>query len=400
MIWTGLADLVYFVNSIIWNGRFGNYAPVWCDISAKYYVGINAALPACSMCMNRRLYHIVSTITFTRAQKRRAVMVDLAICIGIPVLAMILHYIPQGHRFNILEDVGCYPTIYKTWVAVVLYSGWPLVIACVSGVYSILCLRSFYKRRKQLKELLSENNNLNTSLYTRLMCLASADVIVTIPFALYFFIDEATGVYPWISWEDTHHNFSRVAQYSALIWKTQQEDYAGVEITRWAVVMCSLLFFAFFGFAEEARRNYRAAITYIMKRIGITSTGSMGATLKRFGIGTSMTSAGSFRNPPVFTQRETLGSFTDNVLVSSPGKESEQNPFGEASGAPLFLLDVGGTSTVPGPPSLSALTTNLAPFIASQKDDNEDLGIEISSSRYSITIPDAAHVRKDSPDMV
>ncbi|KAK1219045.1 a-factor receptor [Marasmius sp. AFHP31] len=351
------------------------------------------------MCMNRRLYHIVSTIAFTRAEKRRAVMVDLAICIGIPVLAMILHYIPQGHRFDILEDLGCWPTVYRTWVASVLYSGLPFVIACVSGVYSILCLRSFYKRRQQLKELLFENHNLKTGFYIRLMCLASADVIVTIPLSLYFFVYEATDIYPWISWEDTHSNFGRVDQFPALVWKAQKE-YAVIEITRWAAIMCSLLFFAFFGFAEEARENYRAAITYIMKGVGITSTGLMRVTLKRFGIGTSTTSAGSFRKPPVFAQRETLGSFTDNVIVSSPGKESEQYPSGEASGA-LFPLDVGGsTSTVPEPPSLPALAFNLAPLITSQKDDNEGLGIEISSSRCSITIPDAAHVRKDSPSMV
>ncbi|KAJ8081619.1 a-factor receptor [Marasmius tenuissimus] len=201
MIWTGLGDLIYFINSIIWNGRVGNYAPVWCDISEKYYAGINVALPVCSMCINRRLYHIATTVTFTRAERRRAVMVDLAICVGIPVLAMILHYIPQGHRFDIFEDFGCWFTVYNTWVAFVLVFAWPLAIACVSGVYSILCLRSFYRRSRQSKELLSGNNNLKTSRYIRLMCLASVDVVVTIPFALYLVVNDATraGVHPWIS---------------------------------------------------------------------------------------------------------------------------------------------------------------------------------------------------------
>ena len=33
LIWTALACLTYFINSIIWSGNTTNWAPVWCDIS-------------------------------------------------------------------------------------------------------------------------------------------------------------------------------------------------------------------------------------------------------------------------------------------------------------------------------------------------------------------------------
>lgn len=45
-------------------------------------------------------------------------------------------YIPQGHRFNIFEDVGCYPFTYNTWVAYLLVSCPPVAIGCVSAVYA------------------------------------------------------------------------------------------------------------------------------------------------------------------------------------------------------------------------------------------------------------------------
>ena len=32
MIWTALACLVHFVDSIVWSGNAINWAPVWCDI--------------------------------------------------------------------------------------------------------------------------------------------------------------------------------------------------------------------------------------------------------------------------------------------------------------------------------------------------------------------------------
>jgi len=40
MIWTALACLVSFVDSIVWNGNAINWAPVWCDIGTFIHVFI------------------------------------------------------------------------------------------------------------------------------------------------------------------------------------------------------------------------------------------------------------------------------------------------------------------------------------------------------------------------
>jgi hypothetical protein len=55
-------------------------------------IGLSIAIPAASLCINRRLYHIacIRVVNTTKADKRRAVMVDLAIGVGVPVLVMIL----------------------------------------------------------------------------------------------------------------------------------------------------------------------------------------------------------------------------------------------------------------------------------------------------------------------
>ena len=47
---------------------------------------------AASLVINRRLYKIASTssVSITRAQRMRAIYIDLAIGLGIPILAMIL----------------------------------------------------------------------------------------------------------------------------------------------------------------------------------------------------------------------------------------------------------------------------------------------------------------------
>ena len=122
---------------------------------------IAVAIPAASLCINRRLYHIATanTVIHTKRQKRRAIMVDLAIGIGLPVLEGILRmytlscfacrlltsrieYIPQGHRYDIYEDVGCFPWIYNTPMAFVFVYSWPLVICIISAVYCCMLFLS------------------------------------------------------------------------------------------------------------------------------------------------------------------------------------------------------------------------------------------------------------------
>ena len=61
----------------------------------------------------------------------------------------------QGHRFDILEGIGCIETYPNTWLAYVLYVSWPLPIGLVSGTYCILTLRAFFHRRRQFNELMA-----------------------------------------------------------------------------------------------------------------------------------------------------------------------------------------------------------------------------------------------------
>ena len=97
------------------------------------------------------------------------------------------------------------------------------------------------------------------------MGLALTDLVLTVPFGIYeIYSNVAAGpLQPWISWDDTHFNFSHVEQFPAVIWRAQPTLNIPLELSRWLVVVCALVFFAFFGFAEEARKNYKAAWDWI-----------------------------------------------------------------------------------------------------------------------------------------
>jgi pheromone a factor receptor len=146
-----------------------------------------------------------------------------------------------------------------------------------------LSIKAFYHSRAQFKELLmsSNNNNLNLNRYVRLMCLASTDVLCSVPLASYVLWTNTSvwGINKWISWEDTHSNFSRVGQVPGIIWRSNAFLVSGLESFRWLTVGCAFLFFAYFGFADEAIKNYRSAFFSVAKRVGYsTATMSSGVT--------------------------------------------------------------------------------------------------------------------------
>ncbi|KAJ3887481.1 pheromone receptor, partial [Lentinula edodes] len=254
MIWTGTACLITGINSIIWADNALNIAPVWCDISSQIILGASIGIPASTLCISRRLYHITSThtVSITRDDKKRAIYSDTAIALDIVV---------QGHRFNVLEEYGCTSVTYNTLPAYFLYYLWPLVIGLASLFYSSLILRTFYMRRIQFNQILSSNGMINPSRYLRLMLLAIIDIMCTLPIGAYTIYVSLYGVplAPWISWEDTHFDFAFVELVPAVIWRSNFRTYTSIQITRWLPIVCAFVFFALFGFAEEAMKNYRRA---------------------------------------------------------------------------------------------------------------------------------------------
>ncbi|GJE89168.1 STE3-domain-containing protein [Phanerochaete sordida] len=274
MLWAGLASFVQFVNALVWHGSLENRIPVWCDITTKFVIGAGVGIPAASLCINRRLYGIaaVRQTALDRHEKRREVYIDLAIGLGIPVLVMCLHTVVQGHRFNIVEDIGCVPAIYVTPLTFPLVFMWPVLLGVVSFIYAFMTLRAFWIRRVQFRALLASSPSLSLSRYFRLMLLSSLEMCLTVPLAAYSIYVNTHGVpvAPWISWADTHYDFWRVLQIPAVFWRADAQAVAAYEMGRWVYPCAAFLFFGLFGFAEEARRHYRAAFWCIVRPFGWT----------------------------------------------------------------------------------------------------------------------------------
>jgi pheromone a factor receptor len=135
----------------------------------------------------------------------------------------------------------------------------------------VLTIRAFRERQNHLKVAVNANSNLSYDNYWRLIALASSDFFFTIPLTLKTIVlNSLSGVSPWVSWDDTHSGFSRVFQFPRVRVNQDPILLYSCELTRWGVILCAYLIFGFFGFTNEAKRNYRLLASKIAKPLGFT----------------------------------------------------------------------------------------------------------------------------------
>ncbi|KAJ6487458.1 pheromone A receptor-domain-containing protein [Mycena vitilis] len=306
------------------------------------------------LCINRRLYQIASVkvVPISNAEKRRAALIDALICVLFPLVYVALQYIVQGHRFNIYEQIGCYPALYNSLPMFFVSTIWPPLVGCVSAVYGVLSLRAFTKRRAAFAQFLapppSPNSpysaasssssalpGLTASRYLRLMALSFTAVLLTTPLGILAIALNATAtpVSPWRSLSGTHFDFARVEQVPAFMWRGARLVQVGVEFTRWTAPLTALVFFAFFGFAVEARKQYARALAVVGTPFARVRPG-LGFTAAEKGIGYTKPPPTFKRTVdvdislPAYSPSAGTGSFTAGELKRAPSSSSS---FGTSS---------------------------------------------------------------------
>ncbi|KAE9411637.1 STE3-like pheromone receptor [Gymnopus androsaceus JB14] len=262
MLSTGLFSLVEFINSIIWADNVNNVAPVWCDISAQVIIGAGVGITSSTLAISRQLYNISVLKGQSKTPKEKR------IDIIINSIVMLLHIIVQPRRFDIFEEIGCQPATFNTVAAYLLYFIWPILIGLCSFVYSVLTLRNFYIHRVEFTKVASTTSGMSPSRYIRLMLLVFVDMFCNTPIGVFAIIVSARAAVLPFSTLSQAVDFTKVEFITASEWKADPLYHAIVEINRWVPVFCSFVFFGFFGFAEEAKKNYRIVYEKSKKLLG------------------------------------------------------------------------------------------------------------------------------------
>ncbi|KIJ47233.1 hypothetical protein M422DRAFT_164105 [Sphaerobolus stellatus SS14] len=268
-LWLALLNIIRGVNAIAWAGNVDIKLLVWCDITTKLVIGFTFAVPLSALCICRQLEYVSSTrqVMLDHRDKRRRNIFDAILCFGVPTIFMALHYIVQGHRFDIIEDIGCNPTTYISLPAVLLMWVPPLFISLISMGYALAAFHHFLKRRIEFASVLrSSNSAISPSRYFRLMTLAIFEILWDTGNNIYIlWFNTFTGLRPWVSWDYVHLDFSRVGQYPLFLIPVSFQIQA---IWQWWIIpISSFAYFFFFGFGAEAMSDYRAGLQWIRRTI-------------------------------------------------------------------------------------------------------------------------------------
>ncbi|KAJ6566724.1 GPCR fungal pheromone mating factor, partial [Mycena capillaripes] len=218
----------------------------------------DTSIPGCCLCLTRQLYHIACGVVPPHGWKERTL--EITLCWGFPTLCNIIpDYVAQSHRFDLLENVGCWPAVYYSWPSLIILTLSRLLPAVVALIYSVLAVFNLCRRRLALRSMLAKSRSeCSISLFQliRLMVMvlflgAYHVVFISLPLIPNHIIDD---IEPWINWSFVHADFSFVGQYTQM--DLSQQDFLWIYAGWSFIPLTGLIFFALFGMGEEARRDY------------------------------------------------------------------------------------------------------------------------------------------------
>ena len=107
--------------------------------------------------------------------------------------------------------------------------------------------------------LKASHSGLDTSHYIRLMAIAGADLLMSLPLAIAFLVTRSDHLRRWTSWDDIHQSYSRVAQVALInmpAYYGLPQNLALASIGEWLGPLLTMLVFILFGVSDEAIRGY------------------------------------------------------------------------------------------------------------------------------------------------
>nr|AGL07748.1 pheromone receptor [Lentinula edodes]AGL07763.1 pheromone receptor [Lentinula edodes] len=268
MAWTGLACLVLSINSILWNNSTSNFAPLWCDISAKFLVGANSAISSVSLCINLRLWLVASdrVRTLEVYAVRSKIVIELLLGLGVPVTEMIfrkLHFFRSYRRFDIYEGFGCIAASDNVLLMYILLLVPQFLLGIASTTFNVLALIAYHRMYKymldtQYSPTFHRQTTLSVS-FLWFLTLGIISILCSISYAVFVVYFNATasadGFVYWKSWKLTHLDIKAVNIYDENEWRGDMMTEFLLEANRWIFVGLALLYFVFFGLTSEARRR-------------------------------------------------------------------------------------------------------------------------------------------------
>ncbi|KAI0792019.1 GPCR fungal pheromone mating factor [Abortiporus biennis] len=275
IFWSVVLNLLLFVNFNVWRGNVENSAPVWCDIAVRLAFAGQLGTISAAIVIARRVSIIVrgalSFDSMGASNRRRDMIIDLAIGLSVPVAQMIIFPFVQSNRFDIWGSLGCQPGVPTTIPLIVLTTTWPIIMGLISLYYSSITLHTLYIRGAFSRQgWLIAKRTKNMDCYYRLLAITLIDVWCTVPLGAYniYASLKQAPIRQWHGLADLHQNFGTVNQIPEEIWTADHNVRSLVEFSSWAPIIVAWIFVILFGFSGEIYDFYIQTFLDVRRKLG------------------------------------------------------------------------------------------------------------------------------------
>ncbi|KZT19569.1 STE3-domain-containing protein [Neolentinus lepideus HHB14362 ss-1] len=203
LAWLLMCNLIHGVNSLI-NER---YAPVWCDLVSKLELATPFAIAIADFCLSQGLESVSSKreVRFSDLWKTR---IQAFVCVGIPIIYLLLSILVQDHRFDIVQNFGCQAAIYVSAPAEILL--WlPILLLCLGTVvFSIVVVVRIWRQRADIFLHVRSRSQLAGLDLQVLLCMA-----VVHAFLLFYIMLSnlaLSNIQPWTTLAAVHAKLNKV----------------------------------------------------------------------------------------------------------------------------------------------------------------------------------------------
>ncbi|KAJ5786368.1 uncharacterized protein N7503_011580 [Penicillium pulvis] len=260
--WAILLSVFNIINAILW--PTDDISSWWdgaglCDIEVKVMVASYVAVPAALTCIFRGLAAVLDTsravLVPSKTQRWRNRLVELVLCVFVPTMAMVTHFIYQKDRYLLYAISGCVNNYDESWPSFVLAWMWPPILCLISAYYCCLVLIRLHRYRSDFEVILrSSNSNMSKSRFLRLFFVAFTMLVIILPVQAYVVYYDLSLSLPWhaYSWSRVHH-----ASWNQII---KVPTNGKVFFDRWTPIAIGIIIFIFCGFGRDAIRVYRMVL--------------------------------------------------------------------------------------------------------------------------------------------
>ncbi|KAF9647219.1 fungal pheromone STE3G-protein-coupled receptor [Thelephora ganbajun] len=253
--WLLVSNIIQGTDAIIWADDALIRAEGWCDVVTFILYALRVALPAAALCVCRQLEIVSSTldVSYDPRKKYFTSVFHYVMCLAVPVIYAILHFVVQDRRFVLVQEFGCQAAIYPSVPALFLTWFIPLVFCMITVFYAGLSFYNYYRRCSFFNQHLNPRSKMTTAMFFRFVgfCLFT---VLLVAFANIFDMSSLigeSGLLEYTSWSAVHQD-----NLTLVISKEDTSQFAAgvrvrTEVTWWMAPIVSFVLAAVFASTKE-----------------------------------------------------------------------------------------------------------------------------------------------------